>query len=81
MRYIAATRQRRAAAAQLTEQNEKIRETFSSTYVEVELVDNPGVLIRVLLDSGAALSVFSKTSTEARVVQSQAHTQEVTSRR
>ena len=59
-KYIAATRQRRAAATELTEQNEKIRETFSSTYVEVELVDNPGVLIRVLLDSGAALSVFSK---------------------
>ena len=60
MRYVAATRKRRAAAAQLREQNEKIRETFSSTYVEVELVDNLGVLIRVLLDSGATLSVFSK---------------------
>ena len=58
--YIAAIRQRRAAATELTEQNEKIKETFSSTYVEVELIDNPGVLIRVVLDLGAALSVFSK---------------------
>ena len=27
---------------------------FNSTYVEIELVDDPGVIIRVLLDSGAA---------------------------
>ena len=32
---------------------------FNSTYVEIELIDDPGVIIRVLLDSGAATSVMS----------------------
>ena len=32
---------------------------FNSTHVEIELVDDPGVIIRVLLDSGAATSVMS----------------------
>ena len=60
--YVAATRQGglRAAAAQLRGQNEKTREAFSRTYVGVGLVDNPGVPIRALLGSGAALSVSPK---------------------
>jgi hypothetical protein len=32
---------------------------FNITYVEIELIDDPGVIIRVLLDSGAATSVMS----------------------
>jgi len=53
--YVTGTKQRRMQAAV----NEKTLKQFNSTYIEVELVDDPGTVIRVLLDSGAALSVFS----------------------
>jgi hypothetical protein len=36
--------------------------TFNSAYVEIELVDDPGRIIKVLLDLGASCSVFSKRS-------------------
>ena len=35
---------------------------FDSTYVEIELIDDPGVIIRVLSDSGAATSVLSSNN-------------------
>ena len=43
-----------------SKENDLVKEKFNSTYIEIELVDMPGVIIRVLLDSGAAASVFSK---------------------
>ena len=45
--YVRGTKQRRVQAAV----NEKILKQFNSTYVEIELVDNPGTIIRPLLDS------------------------------
>ena len=56
--YVTGTKQRRVQAAV----NEKILKQFNSTYVEIELVDNPGTIIRALLDSEASLSVFSLQS-------------------
>ena len=56
--YVKGTKHRRVQAAV----NEKILKQFNSTYVEIELVDNPGTIVRALLDSGAALSVFSLRS-------------------
>ena len=56
--YVRGTKQRRVQAAV----NEKILRQFNSTYVEIELVDNPGTIVRALLDSVAALSVFSLRS-------------------
>ena len=35
---------------------------FNAAYVEIELVDEPGRIIKVLLDLGASCSVFSKRS-------------------
>jgi hypothetical protein len=35
------------------------RDKETAMYVEIELIDDPGVIIRVLLDSGAATSVMS----------------------
>jgi len=40
-------------------EQKNIEKLFNSTYVEIELIDDPGVIIRVLLDSGAATSVMS----------------------
>jgi uncharacterized protein YigA (DUF484 family) len=57
--YVANIRQHRAEAKLQAAVNDTLRKQFNSTYVEVELIDNPGVIMRVLLDSGAALSVFS----------------------
>ena len=37
-------------------------EDSNSAYVEIELVDDPGRIIKVLLDLGASCSVFSKRS-------------------
>jgi hypothetical protein len=39
--------------------NENTRRLFNSAYIEIELVDSPGVIIRVLLDTGASTSCFS----------------------
>jgi hypothetical protein len=39
--------------------NENTRKLFNSAYIEIELVDSPGVIIRVLLDTGASASCFS----------------------
>ena len=51
--YVTSRKQRRVQAAV----NEKVLKQFNSTYVEIEFVDNPGIIVRALLDSGAALSV------------------------
>ena len=51
-------KQRRVQAAV----NEQILKQFNNTYVEIELVDSPGTIVTALLDSGAALSVFSLRS-------------------
>ena len=51
--YVKGTKHRRVQAAV----NEKILKQFNSTYVEIELVDNPGTIVRALLDSGAACVV------------------------
>ena len=56
--YVRGTKQRMVQAAA----NENILKPFNSTYVEIELVDNPGTIVRALLNSGAALSVFSLRS-------------------
>ena len=56
--YVRGTKQRRVQAAV----NENTLKQFNGTYVEIELVDNPGTIVRALLDSGAALSVFSLRS-------------------
>ena len=56
--YVKGTKQRRVQAAV----NEKILKQFNITYIEIELVDNPGTIVRALLDSGAALSIFSLRS-------------------
>ena len=53
MNYVRGTKQRRVQAAV----NEQILKQFNSTYVEIELVDNPGTIVRALLDSGATLTV------------------------
>ena len=45
-------------AAQAAKQEQQ----FNSAYVEIELVDEPGRVIKVLLDLGASCSVFSKRS-------------------
>ena len=58
MDYVAGTKQRRIQAAM----NEEVLKQFNNTYVGIELVDNPGTIVRALLDSGAALSVFSLRS-------------------
>ena len=43
------------------------------TYVEIEPIDDPGVIIRVLLDSGAATSVMSSAqTTETYLAQTEA---------
>ena len=39
--------------------NENTRKLFNSAYIEIELVDSPGTIIRVLLDTGASASCFS----------------------
>ena len=39
--------------------NENTRRLFNSAYIEIELVDSPRVIIRVLLDTGASSSCFS----------------------
>ena len=39
--------------------NENVRKLFNSAYIEIELVDSPGAIIRVLLDTGASASCFS----------------------
>ena len=39
--------------------NENVRKLFNSAYIEIELVDSPGTIIRVLLDTGASASCFS----------------------
>ena len=59
MNYVASMHQCRTEAKLQATVNDTLRKQFNSTYVEVELVDNPGVIVRVLLDSGAALSVMS----------------------
>lgn len=56
--YVAGSKQRRVQAAV----NAKVLKQFNITYIEVELVDDPGTIIRGLLDSGAALPVFSLRS-------------------
>ena len=56
--YVRVTKQRRVQAAV----NENILKQINSTYVKNELVDNAGTIVRALLDSGAALSVFSLRS-------------------
>ena len=58
LNYIRGTKQRRVQAAV----NEKILKQFNSTYVEIELVYNPGTIVTALSDSGVALSVFSLRS-------------------
>ena len=46
-----------------TEQINAVKEKqFNAAYVEIELVDEPGRLVKVLLDLGASCSVFSKRS-------------------
>jgi hypothetical protein len=52
---VAAVSNNRVAA----NRNKETAKLFNSTYVEIELIDDPGVIIRVLLDSGAATSVMS----------------------
>ena len=54
-RVVAAVGSNRVAASR----HKEIAKLFNSTYVEIELIDDPGVIIRVLLDSGAATSVMS----------------------
>ena len=39
--------------------NENTRRLFNSAYIEIELVDSPGIVIRVLPDTGASASCFS----------------------
>ena len=39
--------------------NENTRKLFNSAYIEMELIDSPGTIIRVLLDTGASASCFS----------------------
>ena len=39
--------------------NEGTRRLFNNAYIEVELVDNSGAIIRVLLDTGASASCSS----------------------
>ena len=39
--------------------NESTRRLFKIAYIEIELVDSPGAIIRVLLDTGASASCFS----------------------
>ena len=56
--YVRGTKQRRVQAAV----NENILKQVNSTYVEIELIDNLGTIVRALIDSGAALSVFSLRS-------------------
>ena len=54
-RVVSAVSTNRIAASE----RKDIEKLFNSTYVEIELIDDPGVIIRVLLDSGAATSVMS----------------------
>ena len=55
-RQVAAAVSNNRIAANRDKETAKL---FNSTYVEIELIDDPGVIIRVLLDSGAATSVMS----------------------
>ena len=48
--------------------NENKRKMFNRAYIEIELVDSLGTIIRVLLDTGAAASGFS-----ARALKSERH--------
>ena len=48
--YVSGTTQRRVQAAV----NGNILKRFNSTYVEIELVDNPGTIVRALSDSGCS---------------------------
>ena len=57
---IGETRSRnRSIAALNAAVNESTRRLFNSAYIEIELVDSPGTIIRVLLDTGASASCFS----------------------
>ena len=49
-------RKTKLIAAQAAEQEKQ----FNSAFIEIELVDEPGRIIRVLVDLGASCSVFSK---------------------
>ena len=54
-RVVAAVGSNRVAASK----HKEVAKLFNNTYDEIELTDDPGIIIRVLLDSGAATSVMS----------------------
>ena len=45
--------------------NENTRKLFNSAYIEIELVDGPSVIIRVVLGTGASASCFSARALES----------------
>ena len=52
-------RETRSLNNSIATMNERTRRRFSSAYIEIELVDHSGAIIRVLLDTGALASCFS----------------------